>query len=90
MTVQLLRPKARAVAQRFLYVPLPVFGCLLSAFGALPGFKLLQPVTVRGPVERLLQSVPNMFRTVATKSIFAVSVSKPLRQDLQIEGAIRP
>jgi hypothetical protein len=78
MTAQLLRSKAHAVAQRFLYVPLPVFGCLLSAFGALPGFKLLQPVTVRRPVERLLQSVPNMFRTVATKVFRGFCLETPL------------
>jgi hypothetical protein len=28
MTIQILRPKARAYAQLFLYVPLPAFGCL--------------------------------------------------------------
>lgn len=78
MTTQLLRPKARAVAQRFLYVPLPAFGCPLTVLAPLHGFKPLQPVTVRRPVERLLQSVPNMFRTVATKVFRRFCLETPL------------
>jgi hypothetical protein len=54
---------------RFLYVPLPAFGCLLTVFAALPGFKLLQPVAGSPEVERLLQSVPNVLQTVTTKNI---------------------
>ena len=69
LTTRFLKSETQSTAQRFLYVPLPDFGCLPAVFAALHGFKLLQPVAVRRPVEQLLQSVPNMFRTVATKSI---------------------
>ena len=89
MTVQFLRWKARAVAQRFLYVPLPDFGCPLTGPCSLHGFKMLQPVAERPQVDALLQLVTNLLRTVTTKKYSAVSVRKPLCQDLQIEGAIR-
>ena len=66
MTMQLLKPKDRAVAQRFLYFPLPVFGCLSAA---LLRFKLLQPVAEPGAPARLLQSVTNLLRKVTAKNI---------------------
>ena len=45
------------------------FGCPLSVLAAILGFKLLQNVAGRRQIARLLQNVPNVFRTVATKNI---------------------
>jgi hypothetical protein len=86
--MQVLVPNPQSNVMHFLYVPLPDLSCPLTALAPLHGFKLLQPVAGRPQVDRLLQIVPNVFRTVAAKKCFAVSVSKPLCQGIQIEGVI--
>ena len=66
--MKLLQSREHTTAQRFLYVPLPGFGCPLTALAPLHGFKLLQPVAGASKIDRLLQIVPNVFRTVAAKN----------------------
>lgn len=66
---ELLKAQSTQKCAPFLYVPLPAFGCPLTVFAALPGFKLLQCVAGRPEIERLLQSVPNVLQTVTTKNI---------------------
>src|ERR1700691_729515 len=68
LKTQLLTPKKHGTARHFLYVPLPDSGCPLPALAPLHGFKLLQPVARRQQVDRLLQIVLNLFRTVTAKN----------------------
>ncbi len=66
--IQLLVPNPQSDVMHFLYVPLPDFGCPLTVLAPLHGFKLLHPVAGRQQVDRLLQIVPNVLRTVTAKN----------------------
>ena len=88
LMIQLLVPNPQSNVMHFLYVPLPDFSCPLTALAALHGFKLLQPVAERRASRPLVTDRAECVSDGCSQKCFAVSVSKPPCQGLQIEGVI--